>query len=409
MKNQRNIDELAGKYADLLEDNPQPGMIKLVGDLDTAFADLQPSPHIAASMTESFEQILRMRSTAGETTPRTRSNRGASLLNRIQRLIVPARPFRRPGMVGVLVAVLLVLAGAGYGILPALERLFEVHTGTGAIIRDRLGQEVNIARTVNGFTVAVKRVYADPNQIVIGLVVSGPSDRTFNHIIPWGDYRETGERAIGTSPVLTDSEGRQYNGGMGGEQGATQNGTAPYLLVYDGPGIAGIHNLPAQLNMKLTIGELSAYERVGSAEFRNIVVHGPFTFDLTIPLERGRVADVNQTVWSNGMAATLERVVTSPTGTRVLLRGAGPNADVRLKAGNSVLQLHPPDGQSIPLKWTADSTWEYVSGDSLLDVHGQWELTVLPSPGSPTPSGTGPAWTPVRPEGVSWTFRFVMP
>jgi hypothetical protein len=287
------------------------------------------------------------------------------------------------------------LAGATYAAMPALEGLFEAHTGTESIISRGLGREVNVSSTVEGFTLTVKQVYADQNQIVIGLMLSGPPGRNFNNISPWGEFAEGG---VARSPFLTDSQGRKFSGGGGGEQGGVEDGAAAYILTYDG---RGIEDDQREIEVRLTIGKVMAYERLGGNRFQDVIVEGPFTFDLTIPVEPGRVADLHQTVESGGASVTLERVATTPTGTRVSLRGAGPNADVRLTVDGATYPMRLPDGLVGPAIWAADSKWDYITGASLEDKRGEWVLTVSPGVSS-NPSAT-------QVEGGPWTFRFVVP
>lgn len=398
-------------YSDVLRDREDRGSLRLVAYLDAAFGSAEPPAHLAGSL----EQVLRERAQVQDRSP-VRAEKRTWLRTPFvgQRIDSAQRPrlgrftslfpffsrSRRASATAALLLVTLALAGAGYA-LPALERLFTVHTGTGAIIANQLGKEVDVSRSVGGFTVTVRRVYADPNQIVIGLTVSGPPGRTFNNIMPWGDYYETSQGTMGLSPILTDKEGREFDGGMGGEQGAVENGAAPYLLTYNG---VGIKDKQKEIGVRLKIGELTAYERVGDNKYEDVRVEGPFTFDLTIPVEQGRTADVQQTVESGGTSVTLERVVTTATGTRLSLRGAGPNADVRLTVGGETYVLRQPDGMGIPTQWTADSMWEYVSGASLMDKRGEWELTVRPGPTLPDLDPP-----PTRLEGGPWTFRFILP
>jgi Domain of unknown function (DUF4179) len=430
-------------YPDLLKGNADPKLTRLVRELDTAYEPVEPPAHLSTAIRQALDAERAGTSLAltASTTPGGRVSSpdgrmpGLSswLSDRLARFSSRQVPqyaagtsdraitavsattqsadarVRRPMMAFALVAAVLCLMGAGYVAMPALEHLFEVHTGTRAIIYNNLGREVNITQTVDGFTVAVRRVYADPNHVVIGLTVSGPQGRTFNHIMPWGEwYGYDPQRGLGTSPVLTDDQSRGFSGGMGGEQGALQEGSTPYLLDYDGVGIgaSGV-DLPKEIHVHLKIGMLSAYEQLPGDKYQEIFVQGPFGFNLTIPVESGRVADLHQTVEAGGHKVTLERVVTAPTGTRVSLRGAGPNAEVRLTVGGQTYDLGPPDGQAIPFQWSADSVWEYLSGTLLgdkADGGAEWELTVRPTP--PLPPDVGQGATKL--EGGPWTFRFTM-
>jgi hypothetical protein len=296
----------------------------------------------------------------------------------------------------------LCLIGAGYAVLPALEAAFHLHTGTAAILSQGLGKEVDVSQTIEGFTVAIKRVYADANQIVIGYTISGPQGRTFNNIMAWGDYNPGPGHPVARSPFLTDTRGNAFSGGLGGAQPGIQDGTVAQLLTYDG---VGIGSNATDIQVRLTIGKLSAYEHLRENEFRDVIVNGPFEFDLMIPVEHGRIADLHQVSVVGGTQATVERVVTTPTGTRVSLRGVGPNADVQLTVNGVTEKLHPPDGQAFPTRWTADSQWEYISGTSFQDKHGEWLLVVKPAP--PVPAQVDPTSTHIT--GGPWTFRFVVP
>lgn len=403
---------LHAEYPDLLAENPDARLVSLVRDLDAACALVPPPAHLSASIRQAVRS----------STQQTKASPGrASLLHRrllsvswipwfgraIRMIGQPAQSGRRSVKALALLAAVLFLMGAGYAALPALERLFQAHTGTGAIISGNLGRQVNISRTVDGFTVAVRRVYADPNHVVIGLTISGPQGRTFNSIMPWGEYYGYDpQKGLGTSPVLTDKSGKEFSGGMGGEQGGVQDGAVSYLLDYEGTGIGSPGtDFPKEITAQLRIGMLWGYESLGDDKYRDIFARGPFLFDLTIPVEPGQVADLHQTVEAGGHKVTLERVVTAPTGTRISLRGAGPNADLRLVVDGVTYRFQQPDGQAIPFRWTADSLWEYVSGTSLQDKQGEWELIV--GPGVPVPSDIDPS--PTRLEGGPWTFKFAVP
>jgi hypothetical protein len=383
-------------YSDVLGEQTDPGSLRVAAYLDATFGAIEPPLHLS----ESIEAILRdYRTQHAEGRARyarqpSQQKPGWTIFPRVS-----LSPNVR--IATALILAVLVLAGAGYA-LPSLEWLYQTHTGTGTILTRQLGKEVNVSGAVEGFTVSVKRVYADPNQIVIGLTVSGPSDRTFNNITPWGEwYGYDSQRKPGRSPILVDKEGREFSGGMGGEQGAVESGTAAYVLTYEG---TGLEYSSKEIDVRLKIEGLTAYERTGENSYEDVQVQGPFTFDLTIPVEQGRVANLHQTMHAGGTAVTLERVVTTATGTRLSLRGAGPNADVRLTVGGQTYTLQQPDGMAVPTQWATGSLWEYVSGTSLMDKKGEWQVTVMPGP---TLSHVEPESTQIM--GGPWIFHFVVP
>ena len=64
------------------------------------------------------------------------------------------------------------------------------------IVEQDLGREMNLSQTVDGYTVSVRRVYADRDRIVIGYAAIGPPGRELE--IEFGSS---------THPTFTDAEG----------------------------------------------------------------------------------------------------------------------------------------------------------------------------------------------------------
>ena len=373
---------LSSEYDDILDGHVDRDLLGLVGDLDRMSASITPPQGVTMATARALREAAHRR-------PRRRSL-GLSL---------PGLPAGRLGTALAGLLAVLLLSGVGYAAITGLDALYGEHTGTQPIVTERLGREVSISRRAHGFTVTVRRIYADPNRIVIGYTIAGPPGRAFNNIIGWGDFDDTPGREVARSPILTDRNGREFAGGIGGDQGGGGTGSNPFLATYDS---AGIGPDASEIGVRLRIGELTAYERIGEGEFRDVSVDGPFVFDLTIPVERGRVAEPGRSVESGGKRVTLHRVVTARTGTRVSLSGAGPHADVRLHVGGTTYRLRPPDELVPSPEWSADQRFEYVIGESLLGARGEWTLTVRPGPTPADPSAT-------RLEGGPWVFRFAMP
>lgn len=360
---------------------------ELAGDLNTIYTAAEPPADLRASI----HWALRERAADRKREPVT------------TRRFDPGRWMpRRFATLTISVIAVIVLIGASYASLPVLQEAFHINSGTDAIVANDLGQEVSISQTVQGFTMTVERVYADPNQIVIGYTLQGPAGRDFNHIMAWSVYDGTpAGRAV--APLLTDMQGHEIDGGFAPEGPGMQDGVAAGLLTFDG---SSIDNSVQDINVRLHIGRLSAYERLGRDQYQEVVVDGPLEFDLIIPVEHGRVAILNQSVEAGGTTATLVRAVTAPTGTRVSLRGVGPNADVKLTVDGSTCDLNYSEtGMYLTGEWTPDSQWEYVTSTSLEDTSGDWTLTVKPDDSD--------AWNTdlaaTQPTGGPWEFTFVMP
>jgi Domain of unknown function (DUF4179) len=365
-------------YADLLDGYSDPA---LVHDLDRLHHPTSP-PHLRPAIARAIEQraaALRTPALAARHWPRF------------------ALPRRAAVALVALLAFTMLAAAAAPLVTSIVDKAFGMDPGTNRIVTEHLGQELGLSQTVNGFTVTIERVYADANQIVIGYSVSGPSDRSFNNFLAFGPQR-------GQTPVLVDDTGREFQHSPIGWGAGVEAGKGGYLLLYDATPIAGN---PANLTLHLAIGSLDVIERVnagtptvaGSAlrptpqkgadpgpycepEVCIYSVDGPFAFDLTIPFAASRVAEPHQTVEVGGVPLTLDRISSTPTGTLVTLRGAGPGATVTLTGGNTKYTLGQPG--PIPAQLTSDQLFNYTTTDPLPDGQTDWTLTVTTTRGTAT-------------------------
>jgi hypothetical protein len=287
--------------------------------------------------------------------------------------------------------------------------------GTQRIIFDGRGKAVDLSQTVDGFTVSIQRVYADANQITIGYTISGPPGRTFNNFQLFGGYAGAPGRApTATLPTLTDAHGHTFTARPTSWGAGVEDGLGAYLLRYD---MAGVPGNPTELRLRLEATAIEAIEAIGPQTPSSMdghacqphddeagdpcvtLVHGSFTFDFTVPVEPSRIAELHQVVATGGTTITLERVVVAPTGTRVALRGVGPDALVELAVEDARYILRAEGAKSV--QWTAASQWDYTSPAVLTEKYGTWTLVVTPGPPrNPTGSSI---------QGGPWTFHFVVP
>jgi hypothetical protein len=285
--------------------------------------------------------------------------------------------------------------------LAATEQAFRVNGIPERIVTGGLARDVKISREAGGFVVSVRKVYADPNRILLGYTISGPRGRAFRAITAWGRYDDRPARRVAQAPILTDARGRELPGASG-EAPAEAPGLAAYMLSYDA---TGLEAAGGRVPVRLRIGKLTALEIRRAREPREVVIQGPLVFDLVIPVTRGRVSEPRRSVEAGGRTATLERAVSAPTGIRVWLRGAGPDAEVTLRVGGEEYRLAPPEGQATPSRWAPNSRWEYVTGALRGEERGPWTLLVRPR--VEAPEGAGPS-TFGHPGGP-WEFRLAVP
>lgn len=117
-----------------------------------------------------------------------------------------------------------------------------------------------------------------------------------------------------------------------GDQRAGQEGVA---MVLDGAGIAGN---PAQISLDLSMG-------VGyNATSQCLQV---LTYDFTLPFHPGRILTLHQVVNANGHPLTLERVVVTPSETRLYIHWQ--NDDTQLPIYTAGSSLSGPNSFTQPL------------------------------------------------------------
>src|SRR5687768_8068425 len=169
MKNDTPIHE---KYPDLLAGDPDPHLARLVADLDTISTSAQPPPFLPAAI----ERAIMDRDVT------TQSHYMKTSWSQRLRSWRP-RPLRLNAMSAtatLLVAVLL-LTGAAYAVAPLLSSVFQLEQGLQHIDESKLGQEVYLSQTINGWTMTVERIYADDNRVVIGYTATGPQSSQHPH------------------------------------------------------------------------------------------------------------------------------------------------------------------------------------------------------------------------------------
>lgn len=370
--------ELREEYADLLGGSTDADLLRFVGDLD-AVAGMGAKP---PGMTSSIQRALTER--AGQQQVRRR---------RAPRFLVEgwASGWFPRGLSGVaaMLLALVLAAGVAYAAVTLLDRVFGEDRGTQQVTLEDLGTELNRSRTVDGFTVTLGRVYADANRVLVGYTVEPPAGR------------EVWEASL-FAPRLTDANGQVLQEHGGRERYGER--TTGVVRSYSTGEIQGS---PKALRLRLTADSIGYYTK---PEGRNRVAQvlrldEPLTFDFTVPMHPGRVAELHQTVEAGGTKATLERVVVTPTETRVYVRGAGL-LDAAYRVELSVdgwSSKDAPDWNGV--SWhTADGVSYVGYSEPLYDKRGEWTLTVWAAPPAYS-EGTGIA--PVK--GGPWTFRFVVP
>lgn len=380
---------LEARYADVLGGGGDPALARLVRDLDAVATSGASKPEgMTASISAALAQ--RARETAREQQPARRWNPAAWL---------PRRPITALASL----VLVLMLGGAGYVAYTLVERAFLMDPGTAQVILRDLGRDANVSKTIDGFTVSVRRVYADANQIIVTYSVKPPADCDCGRgVMAWGDFDPPPGKEITFAPFLIDEHGEHIpmvptiGGGIG--MGIGQDGEYTWLQTFDGASIAPDAK---DVKLRLVVGEITSTELLRDGDPSDVTVsEADFALDFTAPVEPSRVAEPHQKVLSDGTFVTLERVVVSPTGTRLSIRGAGPFASAELIVNGKTYGLREPGGL---VPWSPKSVEEYISTAPLEDERGEWTLVVKDNPDR----RRDPQETELK--GGPWRFRFTVP
>lgn len=301
---------------------------------------------------------------------------------------------------------------------------FESDPGLARVEQAGLVQHSNLTQSGPGGTVTIERFYADTNRIVVAYTIRSAANLPNTMRVP--PFR----------PTLTDSAGRTYpytSPGGFGASGGVRDGQ-PYSTSVIGFEAASLPADTRQAAFRLTFDPSSTTNSpVTPGTF------GPWVFDLTMPVLPARIAEVKQTVVAPvvasyrqgeegtplarcnacpeaptaGVAITVERVVTTPSETRIYLRlGAPPIArqagwEVR---GIAVEENGSPTVQQGGTRLLPDGTVVVTLVNPLYQKQNEWTLTIhelwalVPPDQANDPRG----FVQVRLTG-EWEYRFIMP
>jgi hypothetical protein len=328
---------------------------------------------------------------------------------------------RSLALVAVMTLSLIALVGGAYAAVSTLSSVFHMGAADN-VLTQNLGTRVNQSQTVGGYTMTVERAYADSNRLIIAYTIRPP---------------ETGKRQWNLTPdnlkVVTASGVELPDRGYvvasdTGQPDAT-------LQMFDTAGITGN---PKILHLRLTVPWIDGMKQLAAPQtptpqqlsavgtdrglpttgqygsiaidpanapngvqdpyVHDFRVFGPLGFDIAVPFVAGREVNPHQPVNAGGVTLTLERVVISPTETRVYVSGLGPNRSQYVHgvlSGNGWTD-ESVDGGSTSV-WYSNGMAVFSYLGSFTDKHGAWTLTVKSNP--------GPASTPPGP----WTFHFTVP
>jgi Domain of unknown function (DUF4179) len=399
---------LRDRYPEMGTDGDDPALQQLIGDLDRL------GKQSRASTLPPQDEMRIVHALKARAAARRSQN---IALSRTRSLFRRHRPLALVAAVGL--SILMVLSAA-YAAAPVLSRVFDLG-GASNVIQQNLGTEVDLSQTLAGYTMTIKRVYADPNRILIAYSIRPPA---------------TGHRLWNISTgnlTLTDPQGSVLPerslvaDGVAGEPETTLQGfdaapisgdpnelhvhlTVPWIEAMEqlhatpGPGQPSGDGFPG-LPLRGAFGAVAIARPVGDSDpwMQIVRTYGPISFNLTIPFDRGQSVTPHQAVQAAGVTATLERVEISPTETRLYVSGLEPNTFGSLSATSGGAN----DVASAQWSWHGMTVYSFYA--DFMDRRGDWSFTVKPMPPLRLPPGTTPPPGSAPAEGGPWTFHFAVP
>ena len=257
------------------------------------------------------------------------------------------------------------------------------------------------AATRCGYRVTVTRAYADANRVFVGYTIAPPAGRRFLN----GFQEDGGLRREGGA-VLKYSNSGEVPGGGGerftvlGRSGGDET-LGSFETTADQPDARSVTFLLSISALHATefagaTPVMRACERYGAAGagIRQVTVPGPFVVRFSVPAAAARRATLHWVLGSGRDREVVERVVVTPSETRIYVRGSGMYRPQIAIPG--VQPYHGPNDS-----WRQGDETLIVYDDqasyfpSLYRKPGPWTLAVLGGPGHGG-DVDGPAWATMR-------------
>jgi hypothetical protein len=283
---------------------------------------------------------------------RTRSQRGSELRFHL-------RPTTRSGWVLLVLALCLALGAGAWAVSSIVDRLFRVDPGLNHVGQAGLGQDLALSQMVDGVTVTLERAYADANRIAIGLTVRG--SYVLGYDLAHVALSDTLDR---TFPL---SMGMGVKGQSDVLQLKLPSGAGAHVLSFDASALRGA---PSTLDLHLVV------EVARSPMPLSQHVIGPFIFDFSLPLNPGKVVDVQQRVTAASVDIELKQVVVTPSETQVLLCLGAPSETGTSWGAVSTLRTETGQADGVWVRSAEEGCTLHGFLPPLYDQPGEWTLTV---------------------------------
>jgi hypothetical protein len=272
---------------------------------------------------------------------------------------VHLRRTTRPGWVLLVLALCLALGAGAWAVSPIVDRLFRVDPGLNHIGQAGLGQDLALSQTVEGVTVTLERAYADANRIAFVVTVHGP--RILGYDLAHATLSDRHER---TFPL---SMGMGVKGQSDVLELELPSGAGAHVLSFDASAVRGE---PSTLDLHLVV------EVARSPMPLSQHVIGPFIFDFSLPVNPGKVVEVQQRVTAASVDIELRQVVVTPSETQILLCLGAPSEKGTSWGAVSTLRTETGQADGVWVRSAEEGCALHGFLPPLYDQPGEWTLTV---------------------------------
>jgi hypothetical protein len=278
-----------------------------------------------------------------------------------------------------------------------------------------LSKDVNLSQDSNGFTLRVRKVYADVSSVIVGYEIKGPPGLPFSSGIPQLTDVATGKPfgIYSTIPIMGRESAQFW-----GVDGSTIKGNPQSVKVR-----FQMKNIKIRAISSTIIKTPLPNETISPPVTRNLALPIPtqdpnsgvqvvtdFDLEFDVPFFGGKIVELNQKATADNRELILERLTVAPSGTRAKVVSMEPFSE---KTANSLGRLDMiigdqryasqnggPEGND----WMNDFTGK-TNQDWTLTVTEMQNINVPCVPGEAGPRCSPPAISNPTP-GTTWKFTF---
>ena len=290
--------------------------------------------------------------------------------------------------------------------------------GTERITEEDLGTDLNLTQQVDGFTVTIGQVYADPYSVAMTVRVTPPDGLPAGNtqIHQWNLYDESGAFLRTPGAQLGAADGTQiltfYNNQLPpGETVARYRYEITDLRYMAPPTVVNGEEIPIQeIAPGVPCQREPAHRGQPSGQAVDetrcyLIASQPLDFEFEVPIGPGVSVTPGEQIATNGSVANVTQVTGGRIGASVDVEGIGPFASVSVETNGQTFPL-ATYGYACP--YDASTRFNYITDQPIPFDTGPWTIRIsadpaqVPANAGDYPPGGGPCGQ-IEPQG-EWSF-----